>query len=172
MAINGLSEVFIAIRFSISQYILGIFNKLLGRFWSFFACSFCLAWEKMISSFGPKIVRGFFRRGRGSISKLPIILFIVRFFWNLKQCFLLLLQGDSIGLKPKYQRDDPIFIFTGRSQNSLFFIARFLWLEHCFMIPFQGDWIELKLKLVCFFSHGRGGGGAIKNIFLSTVRSL
>ena len=64
--------------------------------------------------FGPKTIKGLLGGLMGgAISKLPLFLFTVRFFWNLKQCFSLLLQGDSIWLKPTYQKG-VTSLFEGR----------------------------------------------------------
>ena len=47
----------------------------------------------------------FFRCEEGSILELLLFLFTVRFFWNLELCFMISLQGDSIGLKLRYQSE-------------------------------------------------------------------
>ena len=66
---------------------------------------------------GTKSIKGFFRGVRGaSISKIPLSLFIVQFFWNFEHFFLLLSQGDSIRLKLKYPKGAPFFILRGRGQ--------------------------------------------------------
>ena len=94
-----------------------IFHKWLGQFRSFFVSRFYFWWEGMIVHFILVLKRSGGFSGWGGLDTQSQYCYYFNLPFNFseiwKQYFLLLLQGDATGWKPKFQ-NRPLFLGGGQ----------------------------------------------------------
>ena len=78
--------------------------------------------------FRSESVKRYFQEGLNRINYL-YFLFTIRFFWNSEQCFSLLLQDDSIGLKSKYQKGDLFFFLRESGDNLIIYVYHTIFIK-------------------------------------------